>query len=105
MSIFDKLFNKKIDPKERREKNNAYIKSKGINCYELLPTIESSDEVKLKDLDTICKRTMTCLISIQLSCDLREPTADKEQSKNICISFLNRYGLNDSLLDYARFIL
>lgn len=42
----------------------------GIICLDSLPTIESSSEVKLKDLDTISKLTIASLLSTQLACDI-----------------------------------
>ena len=55
---------------ERRKKNNAFIKEQGIACYENLPLVESSAEVKLKSLDEICNRAFTCFLSIQVACDV-----------------------------------
>ena len=40
-------------PEERRRINNDKIKSLGIACFENLPMIESSTDVKIKDIDTI----------------------------------------------------
>ena len=103
MGLFDKLFSKKaVDPTERRLRNNNYIKMQGINCLETLPVIESSSEAKLKDIDTICKRAIACLISIQLSCDLRNPDADINQSLEICNRFIDAYGVRDYLLDIEK---
>ena len=103
MGLFDSLFNKKITPESRREKNNEYIKSKGINCLDLLPVIESKENVKLKDIDTICKRAIACLISIQLSCDLRDDSVqDKAYSLTVCNSLLNKYDVANSLIDIEK---
>lgn len=55
---------------DRRNKNNFFIKKQGIECYENLPLVESSSEVKMKSLDEICNRAFTCFISIQVACDV-----------------------------------
>lgn len=66
------LFSKKKmhTPEERRRINNDKIKSLGIACFENLPMIESSTDVKIKDIDTICKRAIASLFSIQVACDI-----------------------------------
>lgn len=102
MGLFDKIFSKNSDPLVRRERNNKFIKSKGINCFNELPVISSSSEVKLKDIDTICRRVIACIISIQLSCDLRNPDVDNAYSLNICEELLNKYGVSGDLLDIEK---
>lgn len=61
---------KERTPEERRKISNEKIKSMGIACHEMLPTIESSKDVKLKSLDEICKRAIAALISTQIACDI-----------------------------------
>lgn len=67
--LWDYLIRLKII-KRWHQKNKKYIKSMGIICLDSLPTIESSSEVKLKDLDTISKLTIASLLSTQLACDI-----------------------------------
>lgn len=55
---------------ERRIKNNNFIKQQGIACYENLPLVEASSDVKMKSLDEICNRAFTCFISVQVACDI-----------------------------------
>lgn len=98
MKIFAKLKNNKIPtPEERRSKNNQYIKKMGIACYENLPVIESSSNVKLRDLDTICKRAITCLLSVQLACDIEE-NHNYEESKSMFLNLLKEFGVVNELL-------
>ena len=75
----------------RREKNNLFIKKQGIACYENLPLIESSDEVKLKSLDMICKRAFTCFIAIQVACDINNN--NYEESIKYFFSILYDFNL------------
>lgn len=55
---------------QRREKNNEFIKSQGIVCYENLDLVEPSCDVKLKNIDEICIRAIVSFIAIQIACDI-----------------------------------
>lgn len=98
MSLFAKFKNNKaITPEARRTKNNDYIKKMGIACYDNLPVIESSSTVKLKDLDTICKRAIASLLSIQVACDI-EQNNDYEESKIVMSKLLKAFNVENELL-------
>ena len=102
MSILDKLKNnKKKSPLDRRTKNNKYIKKMNIACYENLPCIESSEEVKLKDIDTICKRAIACVLSIQVACDIGEKR-NTEASQKTVSKLLKDYKVENELLDIEK---
>jgi len=94
------LFNKKKihTPEERRRINNDKIKSLGIACFENLPMIESSTDVNLKDIDTICKRAIASLLTIQVACDVASGN-DYEESKVFFTDFLNRFDVSECLLE------
>lgn len=79
----------------RRRISNEYIKLLGITCYDNLPMIESSNEVTLKDIDTICKRAIACLLSIQVVYDIRKGQGD--QSKKAINNLLKKYGVEEYL--------
>ena len=81
---------------ERKEKNEKYISSLGIKINTHLPIVPEKDEAQLKDLDTISKRAIASLISIQLSCDLRDGRND---SLELCQKLLEKYNVTDSLND------
>lgn len=98
MGFFDKFKTNKPTPEQRRIKNNTFIKNMGIACYENLPMIESSSDVVLKDLDTICKRAIACLLSTQLACDI-QAKQNYEHSKAMFSKLLNEYGVENYLLD------
>lgn len=76
------MSNKKITSEDRRVKSNEKIKKLGIACFEKLPVLEDSSQVKLKSLDDICKRAIACLLSIQLACDISEGN-DYNESKEL----------------------
>lgn len=95
----DDIFSTK--PYQRRIKSNSLIESQGIVCYENLPVTEDSSAVKLKDIDTICKRAIACLISTQLACDL-DNDQDYENVKNFALGLLNKYDVENALLDIEK---
>lgn len=96
MGLFDKFKkDKQITPEERRNISNAKIKKMGIACMENLPFLERSSE--LKDIDTICKRAIASLLSIQLACDIEQGN-DYNESKEFFSNLLKEYGVEDCLL-------
>jgi len=102
MGIFNKLkSNKTTTQNERRNRNNQFIKKMNIVHNENLPLTESSSEVKLKDIDSICKRAIACLLSIQLACDIGEGN-DYDESKALFLKLLKEYGVEKELLDVEK---
>ena len=83
---------------ERRNNSNKKIKKLGIACLETLPVIEDSTQVSLKDIDTICKRAIACLISTQLAIDISENN-DYDSSKTFFLNMLKQYGVQDNLIE------
>lgn len=83
--------------KMRRERSNKKIKQLGIECLETLPLTEGSQDVKLKDLDTICKRAIASLLSIQLACDIDEGN-NYEESQKLFLGLLKEYNVLDDQL-------
>ena len=88
----------KISNIERRNNSNKKIKHLGIACLETLPVIEDSTQVSLKDIDTICKRAIACLISTQLAIDISENN-DYDSSKTFFLNMLKQYGVQDNLIE------
>lgn len=88
----------KISNIERRNNSNKKIKLLGIACLETLPVIEDSTQVSLKDIDTICKRAIACLISTQLAIDISENN-DYDSSKTFFLNMLKQYGVQDNLIE------
>ena len=82
--------------KERRAENNEKIKSMGIFCFEDLPVRESSEEVKLKSFDEICKRAIASLIAVQIAYDTNR--GEFEEGKKFFAPMLERYGVADKLI-------
>lgn len=88
----------KISNIERRNNSNKKKKQLGIACLETLPVIEDSTQVSLKDIDTICKRAIACLISTQLAIDISENN-DYDSSKTFFLNMLKQYGVQDNLIE------
>ena len=101
MNFFGNNKDKKISPEERKAKSHSFIKPLGIDYNENLPCVESSSEVKLKDIDTICTRAIACLISTQLACDINAKY-DYEESKTIFSNLLKKFGVENNLLDIEK---
>ena len=80
---------------KRRQISNEYIKLLGITCYENLQMIKDSSEVKLKDIDTICRRAIACLLSIQIVYDIKN--GEYEQSKKFISNLLEKYRVENCL--------
>lgn len=76
---------------ERRAKNNAFIRARGIACYEDLPVIESSADVKLRSLDEISRRALASFFLIQVACDVNNGCY--EESVRIIRPILERLDL------------
>lgn len=83
-------------PEVRRSENNEKIKAMGIACFEDLPKLAGSEDVKLKSLDEICKRALAALIAIQLSCDAN--AGEFEEGKKFFAPMLEKYGVSDKLI-------
>lgn len=110
----------KVSPQQRRENSNKKIKNLGIICFEELPMLESSSEVKLKSLDEICKRAVASLLCVQLALDLSneiqiEDVDDSqvqtytEEERQIAqeiteqiFAFLKMYDVENDLLDVEK---
>lgn len=105
MGIFGKKKNAASkSPKQRRAENNEFIKSQGIDCYEELPITRAADEVRVRDVDTICRRAAACLLVIQIACDIAEGN-DPEESREAITKFLERFGVTGDLLPKERRVL
>ncbi len=89
---FDNVYAEKII---RRAISNAKIKKEKIACYEELPCIESSVDVKLKSLDEICKKALASFLIIQLACDINN--GQYEESVEIISKLLEKFNVTDCL--------
>ena len=56
--------------KTRRLKNNQYLINNNITINENMACLFKDENVKLKSLDEICKRAITCLLTVQIACDI-----------------------------------
>ena len=80
----------------RKNKSIEIIKNLGITVNEGLPCVEDSSEVKLKNLDEICKRAIACLFSIQVACDINQNN-DYKESVNFFKKIMQKFEVENSL--------
>lgn len=81
-----------ILPEKRKENSEQKLIEKGIGINKSLPVIPTYDKIKLKDIDTVCKRAITSLISIQLAFDL--PNQNDEDIRFI-LELMDKYNVKD----------
>ncbi len=91
------LFGNKSSSEKRRKINSKKIKKLGIAWCENLPLLEDSSILELRDIDTICKRAIACLVSTQIACDIAEEQ-DYNESKDVFTNLLQQYDVQDVLL-------
>lgn len=80
--------------KNRREKNNNIIKSKGIICNDSL--LCNNENRNLKDIDILCKRAIASLLTIQVACDINYKR-DVDYSIEVTNKLLDKFGVKDYL--------
>ncbi|MDO5558920.1 MAG: DUF4272 domain-containing protein [Oscillospiraceae bacterium] len=82
---------------QRRENSNTKIKKLGIACFEQLPLLPDSSQVKIRDIDQICSRAVACLLSTQLACDLAN-SENSKQSTELFSKLLTNFGVENELI-------
>lgn len=88
----------------RRKKTQQTLERLKINYLDSLPYVETSNQVKLKDIDTICKRAIASLVMTQLACSITNGE-NYNQSKDFVIDLLKRYGVENCLNDLEKKLL
>lgn len=83
---------------DRRNGVIAILEKEGVDYLKTLPLLETSDEVSLKDIDTICKRAVACLVSTQVACDLNNGE-DPGQCSEFYEDLLKRFDVTDAILE------
>lgn len=81
--------------KNRRINNNQYLKKNGITFNENLPCYVNDEEVKIKNIDEICKRAISCLITIQIACDINK--GDYQESLNYFLPLYKKFNIENCL--------
>ncbi len=89
---------------ERRNKSLSIMSNMGVDFHSSLPLLESSEQVKLKDLDTICRRAIASLIMTQLSCSITNGE-NYEECKAFIIELLTRFGVEGCLNNVEKSLL
>ena len=81
--------------KARREKNNAYIRERGIAVADKLVSFWKDEEVVLKTKAEICKRAMACFFVIQIACDIGNGAY--EESMRCFKPVIEKFGVIDAM--------
>ncbi|WP_249300503.1 DUF4272 domain-containing protein [Feifania hominis] len=98
MGIWDSIRAHARPPQERRAENNRILKGMGIACFDELPVRESGEQVSVRSLDDICRRTIAGLLSIQLACDIAQQN-DYDESRELFYEMMGKYGVTACLLE------
>lgn len=85
----------------RKEKSIALLKESEVPYTDHLPGIETAEEITPRTSREIACRAVTCLITIQIACDICQGE-DVEKSRNFFYSMLESYGIKDELTPLER---
>lgn len=80
--------------KIRREKNNNLLKQNGIGYNENLKSLSEDREVK--DIDSICKRAIVCLLVIQVACDINMGN-DVNKSLEVVNKLIDKFAVRNAM--------
>ncbi|MBQ8425098.1 MAG: DUF4272 domain-containing protein [Clostridia bacterium] len=80
--------------KERRQNTIKKLKELDISYNENLSYIESSEEIKLKSIDEICKRIIASFCAIQVACDINQGN-DYKESVEFFKGILEKYDIKN----------
>lgn len=80
--------------KKRRQTNNNILKQKGIVFNEDLRCL--SENRKVKDIDSVCKRAIISLLVIQVACDINQGN-DVKKSLSIINPLIDKFGVRDAI--------
>lgn len=94
---FFKFKRKKDKAQLRKEHSIEILKQHGVPYIDHLPCIETSDHINIRTADEIAKRAITCLITIQLACDMANQTDNIEKSKAFFQGMLEQFHVEDCL--------
>lgn len=87
--------------KQRRIKNNEYLKQNNIATNDNLLCDKDETSIKLKSIDDMCKRAIASLITIQVACDINngQDIKSEEYKENFDLvkSLYKKFGVEDSL--------
>ncbi|MEB7938297.1 DUF4272 domain-containing protein [Escherichia whittamii] len=84
------------EAEQRKSRSIARLKQEGIPYILHLPVIEDSTEVKIPSLETIARRAVCTLMTIQHACDLMQ-NDQIEESRDFLIELLTKWGIKEDL--------
>ena len=99
-----RLFSKTKNPKKRRSENNQFIKEHNIACLETLPVIEDASQVRLRNIDEVCKKAIATYLTIQVAFD-DEAGKDHQETLDFFNEYFERYDSHNYLNDNEKKII
>ena len=89
--------------KNRRLKNYEYLNSQGIIAVKDMPCLYDDEKIELKNIDDICKKAISSLISIQIACDIRN--GQYKESLDFFLPLLKKFDVEKYLNSKERRII
>ncbi len=89
---------------ERKEKSIQILRANKVPYMEGLPAIEDVNEIEMRSAEEIAKRAISCLISIQVACDINSGE-NIEESREFFEGFLEKYKVKEELTDNEKEII
>ena len=81
--------------KGRRERNNDYLKGKGVSTADRLMSRWDDDRISILDKETICKRVLAMFPVIQIACDIGK--GNYEEGLEYFKPMLKKFGVANAL--------
>jgi len=91
-------------PQQRKEQSIEIMKQHDIPYIDWLPVIESSQEIQIRDAQSIAKRAIACLWVIQVACDIDNDKYDDETQEYV-LDILMKMQVMDALTEKEKAIL
>lgn len=89
---------------ERKIRSIEVLKEYNVPYIENLPVIETSDCIKIRTKDEIAKRAITCLITIQLACDVMNDHEAIDECVSFCKGLLEQFEVEECLTEKEKAI-
>ncbi|MBO4492902.1 MAG: DUF4272 domain-containing protein [Ruminococcus sp.] len=83
-----------MTPAERKANSEKIIAAKGIGINPNLPLTETASQIKLRNLDEVCRRAVAALLSTQVGFGRSE---QNDEDVNYFVGLMDYFGVKDCL--------
>ncbi|MBP5431745.1 DUF4272 domain-containing protein [Ruminococcus sp.] len=83
-----------MTPTERKANSEKIIAAKGIGINPNLPLTETASQIKLRNLDEVCRRAVAALLSTQVGFGRSE---QNDEDVNYFVGLMDYFGVKDCL--------